>query len=127
MVLHRSLSKNNLMFKQDADSNSAENFVNNWDMASHLDSKGEVSTSTACHRTGTIPFMAYNLLADKPPVHIYQHDLESFFYILIWAAVHFDIKNKKGLLTHTAFKLWVNNNSINIVMAAKALLLLTYV
>ena len=82
-VLHRDLSENNLMFKRDADSNSAKGVVNDWDMASHPDNKGEVPTSTARHRTGTISFMACDLLVDKPPVHIYRHDLESFFYILI--------------------------------------------
>jgi hypothetical protein len=79
-VFHRDLSENNLMFKRDAHSNSEKGVVNDWDVASHLDDKGEVPTSTARHRTGTIPFMACDLLVDEPPVHIYRHDLESFFY-----------------------------------------------
>ena len=113
------------MFKRDADHHSAKCVVNDWDMASHLDDKGEVPTLTARHRTGTIPFMACDLLVDKPPVHIYRHDLESFFYILVWAAVHFDIKNKKRLPTHAALKLW-DDNSLEIVGGAKAWLLLEY-
>ena len=113
------------MFKRDADSNSAKGVVNDWDMASHLDDRGEVPTSTARHRTGTIPFMACDLLVDKPPVHIYRHDLESFFYILVWAAVHFDIKNKTRLSTHPKLQLW-DDDSIIIVSAAKDQLFSTY-
>ena len=113
------------MFKRDADHNSAKGVVNDWDMASHLDDKGEVPTSTARHRTGTIPFMACDLLVDKPPVHIYRHDLESFFYILVWAAVHFDIKHKKRLPTHPDLQLW-DGNSIKIASAAKDQLFSSY-
>jgi hypothetical protein len=113
------------MFKRDADSNSAKGVVNDWDMASHLDDRGEVPTSTARHRTGTIPFMACDLLVDKPPVHIYRHDLESFFYILIWAAVHFDLKNKKRLPTHPGLQEW-DGNTIKMAGAAKTELFHTY-
>lgn len=35
--------------------------------------------------------MALDLLDPVPPVHLYRHDLESLFYVLIWAAVHYDI------------------------------------
>ena len=106
-ILHRDLSENNLMFKRDADSKSAKGIVNDWDMASHLDSvTGEVPTSTARHRTGTIPFMAIDLLSADPPVHLYRHDLESFFYILVWAAIHFDIPSKKRLRTHPDLEEW---------------------
>ena len=113
------------MFKRDADSNSAKGVVNDWDMASHLGDKGEVLTSTARHRTGTLPFMACDLLVNKPPVNIYRHDLESFFYILIWAAVHFDIKNKKRLPTHPDLQEW-DDDSIKIVGGAKAWFFFAY-
>ncbi|KAF9502147.1 hypothetical protein BDN71DRAFT_10748 [Pleurotus eryngii] len=35
--------------------------------------------------------MALDLLSETPPTHLYRHDLESLFYVLIWAAVHYDI------------------------------------
>ncbi len=39
------------------------------------------------------PFMALDFLktpsATKPTVHLYRHDLESFFYILVWAAARY--------------------------------------
>jgi hypothetical protein len=103
----------------------AKGIVNDWDMASHLNATGEVPISTARHRTGTIPFMARDLLVDNPPVHLYRHDLESFFYILIWAAVHFDIPNKTRLPTHRALKPW-DDDSLRRARTAKSELFLTY-
>ncbi|KAI0791115.1 hypothetical protein C8Q75DRAFT_91512 [Abortiporus biennis] len=42
-------------------------------------------------RTGTGPFMAVDLLHPTPPsVHLYRHDLESFFYVLVWFVVAFN-------------------------------------
>jgi hypothetical protein len=101
----------------------AKGIVNDWDMASHLDTAGEVTTSTARHRTGTIPFMARELLVDEPPVHLYRHDLESFFYILVWAAVHFDIQSKTRLPIHPVLKEW-DNDSLRITWHAKGNFLL---
>jgi hypothetical protein len=46
------------------------------------------STSSKQH-TGTKPFMAIDLLRPDPPVHMYRHDLESMFYILIWTTSRF--------------------------------------
>ena len=41
-------------------------------------------------RTGTGPFMALDLLLYRqPPVHLYRHDLESFFWVLVWFVTTF--------------------------------------
>jgi hypothetical protein len=64
-----------------------------------LDLLGDATLSTARHRTGTVPFMAMELLHKNPPAHLYRHDLESFFYILVWAAIHYDIPRKERLST----------------------------
>jgi hypothetical protein len=111
------------MFNRYADS--VKGIVNDWDMASHLDATGEVPTSTARHRTGTIPFMASDLLDNDPPPHLYRHDLESFFYILVWAAVHFDIQNRTRLPTHAALKRW-DDDSLDSARTAKGELFLSY-
>ncbi|KZT64146.1 hypothetical protein DAEQUDRAFT_732997 [Daedalea quercina L-15889] len=45
----------------------------------------------ARYRTGTGPFMAVDLLRPGlPPLHKYRHDLESFFYLYIYAAAAYD-------------------------------------
>ncbi|KAF8074596.1 hypothetical protein FPV67DRAFT_1408467 [Lyophyllum atratum] len=98
-VLHRDLSQNNLMFKLCEDG-TTKGILNDWDMASYVEDNNEINKSTATQRTGTRPFVAYELLTDADrdlPPHLYRHDLESFFYILLWAAVHYDFTHKKKL------------------------------
>ena len=34
-------------------------------------------------RTGTKPYMAIDLLQHPPPTHLYRHDLESLFYVIV--------------------------------------------
>ncbi|CAL1698347.1 unnamed protein product [Somion occarium] len=52
----------------------------------------------AKYRTGTGPFMALDLLAsDRNPTHLYRHDLESFFWVLVWfVATHNPIAHTLG-------------------------------
>ncbi|KAG6847771.1 hypothetical protein H0H93_006079 [Arthromyces matolae] len=88
-VLHQDLRENNLMFEY-GDHGHIRGVLNDWDLASCVDEHGgnEVTNATP-KRIGTIPFMARDLLVDDtPPPHLYRHDLESFFYILVWAAVN---------------------------------------
>ena len=59
-----------------------------WDLAIDVDSKaGAEHAPSALYHTGTGTFMALQLLKFSP--HLYRHDLESFFYILIWCACGF--------------------------------------
>ncbi|KDQ23804.1 hypothetical protein PLEOSDRAFT_162191 [Pleurotus ostreatus PC15] len=87
-MLHRDISENNLLWTRKA--NEVVGVLNDWDLSTRVDVVGN-STN---HRTGTGPFMALDLLGKEPPVHLYRHDLESLFYVLIWAAVHYDIGGK---------------------------------
>ncbi|KAL4242376.1 hypothetical protein ABKN59_011975 [Abortiporus biennis] len=45
-------------------------------------------------RTGTVPFMALDILKSTPrtPIHVYRYDLESFFYVLVWFCAGFNPK-----------------------------------
>jgi len=80
--------------------------VADWDLASLIDDEGEIIVSHTQHRTGTIPFMSKELLTSDPPLHKYWHDLESFLYILLWAAVHFDLETHQHLPPHPKFVKW---------------------
>ena len=40
-------------------------------------------TSTSRQRTGTPPYMAQELLKGTSPIHLYRHDVESLFYIML--------------------------------------------
>ncbi|KAG6834144.1 hypothetical protein H0H93_011575 [Arthromyces matolae] len=81
------LTESTLMFEYGGDDN-IRGVINDWDIA-HDETNGESQLWKAYH-PGSIPFMAQDLLVDGiPPPHLYRHDLESFFYILVWAAVKY--------------------------------------
>ena len=50
----------------------------------------DVQSPSSKHRTGTKPFMAIDLLSAESAVHLYRHDLESLFYVLVWITSRFD-------------------------------------
>ncbi|KAG5633023.1 hypothetical protein DXG03_008842 [Asterophora parasitica] len=67
--------------------------------------------------------MAVELMVPNPPAHLYRHDLESFFYILIWAALHYDFKNKThASRVHPAVEEWNNSKMKSAHGDKKALL-----
>lgn len=47
--------------------------------------ESDPDTTSAPHRTGTLEFMAIEVLKGSP--HTWRHDLESFFYVLIWICI----------------------------------------
>ena len=52
---------------------------------------------TSQQRTGTPPFMAHGLLDGSDLLHLYRHDVESLFYIMLVLATHYEIQApKKG-------------------------------
>ncbi|KAL1662555.1 hypothetical protein GGF50DRAFT_58771 [Schizophyllum commune] len=97
-VLHRDISENNAMSRRGSDGK-AVGFLNDWDLGCFVDADGVGTGSTSQHRTGTTPFMAIDLQraadgACTAADHRYCHDLESFFWLLLWAVLHFDLENK---------------------------------
>ena len=86
--------------------------LSDWDLASLVDDRNAVIASNAKHRTGTIPFMSIHLLKSSPP-HRYCHDLESFFYILIWAAVHFNLRENQCISPMPKFQKWNDSNLLD--------------
>jgi hypothetical protein len=50
---------------------------------------------TLLHRTGTLSFMALDLLHDMDGCpHCHRHDLESFVYVLVWIAARYENGNE---------------------------------
>ncbi|KAL1977857.1 hypothetical protein VTN31DRAFT_716 [Thermomyces dupontii] len=76
-ILHRDISENNIIITDRAKTGFAGMLID-MDLAKEL-GKGP---SGARRRTGTMEFMAIEVLLNKD--HTYRHDLESFFYVLIW-------------------------------------------
>jgi serine/threonine protein kinase len=100
-ILHRDVSINNIMItitdntdKQCEDK--PKGFLIDLDLAKVIGS----DSSGSVHRTGTMEFMAIEMLQVETNVpHSYRHDLESFFYVLIWICVKYELRegghNKK--------------------------------
>ena len=63
-----------------------------FDLASWTKTLNEDYTKTSQQRTGTPPFMAYGLLNGSDPLHLYRHDLESLFYIMLILTTHYEIE-----------------------------------
>lgn len=95
-ILHRDISLSNLMCKTDKDSGSVTLILNDFDLAAKVNEKGEpVVANLSEHRTGTLPFMAVDILkhlTDK--THYLRHDLESVFWVALWCLIKLpDSKN----------------------------------
>lgn len=76
-ILHRDISEINIIITD------PEKADGNLGMLIDLDLGKEIGTrSGARHQTGTMEFMAIDVLLNVD--HTYRHDLESSFYVLIW-------------------------------------------
>ncbi|KAF5332525.1 hypothetical protein D9611_005319 [Ephemerocybe angulata] len=95
-VLHGDISEHNLMVLEHPHG-TVTGILTDWDTANLVDTETQdgvcvrvrVSAGHHMHRKGTPPFMALDLLHGRDRVHHPRHDLESFFYILIWTGFHY--------------------------------------
>lgn len=77
-ILHRDISSNNIIITDPATADGFKGMLIDLDLAKIRDS----GPSGARHQTGTMQFMAVEVL--RTADHTYRHDLESFFYVLLW-------------------------------------------
>ena len=77
-ILHRDISENNIIITDPEKTGGFAGMLIDLDLAKEV-GKGP---SGARHRTGTMEFMAIEVLLGY--AHTYRHDLESFFYVLLW-------------------------------------------
>ena len=54
------------------------------------------ATETSQQPTGTTPYMAQELLRGRSPLHLYRHDLESLFYIMLLITARHTIETPEG-------------------------------
>jgi hypothetical protein len=69
-------------------------------------------------RTGTSTYLAIDLLKKNPPPHLYRHELESFLYVLLWGALHFDVASGGRYPTAEVVKKW--EDEFDIIRLAKS-------
>ena len=77
-ILHRDISENNIIITNPDETGGFAGMLIDLDLAKVLGS----GRSGARHQTGTMEFMTIQVLQGVD--HTYRHDLESFFYVLIW-------------------------------------------
>ncbi|KKZ68768.1 hypothetical protein EMCG_05627 [[Emmonsia] crescens] len=77
-ILHRDISENNIIITDPDNADGHSGMLIDLDLAKEVGS----GRSGARHQTGTMEFMAIEVLLNID--HTYRHDLESFFYVLIW-------------------------------------------
>ena len=84
---------------------------------------------TSQQRTGTPPYMAHELLIDESPLHLYRHDLESLFCIMLLTAARHTIKtpereNKPRVIMRRSrnlpFEGWFNESQFGTLGSLKA-------
>ncbi|KAF6761367.1 hypothetical protein DFP72DRAFT_880935 [Ephemerocybe angulata] len=96
-VLHCDISEHNLTLLEHPDG-TVTGILTDWDTANLVDTEAKdgcvrgVSAGhpSRYHRPGTPPFMALDLIHGRDRVPHPRHDLESFFYILIWAVFRYE-------------------------------------
>ncbi|GJJ09882.1 hypothetical protein Clacol_004106 [Clathrus columnatus] len=105
-IEHCDISVSNLMYR--IKDKVPKGVLNDFDL-SRLSIGGKREGTRANDRTGTIPFIAIDLLsppAEKGKVrHLYRHDLESFAWVLFWVVSHYD-EGKEILSQSVPFADW---------------------
>ncbi|KAL7937847.1 serine/threonine-protein kinase Sgk2 [Trichoderma chlorosporum] len=79
-ILHRDISSNNIIITDEKAADGFKGMLIDLDLAKII--CRDTDPSGAQHQTGTMQFMAIEVL--RKADHTYRHDLESFFYVLIW-------------------------------------------
>ncbi|KAI1169293.1 serine/threonine-protein kinase Sgk2 [Nemania serpens] len=77
-ILHRDISSNNIIITDPETADGFKGMLIDLNLAKVRDS----DPGGAQHQTGTMQFMAVEVL--RTVDHTYRHDLESFFYVLLW-------------------------------------------
>jgi serine/threonine protein kinase len=111
-ILHRDISENDIIIKDPENANGFTGMLIDLNLAKVVGSE----RSGARHKTGTMQFMAIGVL--RKVAHTYRHDLESFFYVLLWISARrawdrfgswFEGRPKQSMLTD-----WVTGSFVEI-------------
>ncbi|PSS17152.1 hypothetical protein PHLCEN_2v3210, partial [Hermanssonia centrifuga] len=129
-MLHRDISANNVMFE--IRDGAVKFIVIDFDLATTVDSEGEpFAAPSSKHRTGTLPFMAHELLTDmsqpKPPPPDYQrithrlrHDFESLFYLCLFCVFTMvKVEDEKTRVTVAAQVTEWENSALKTIASVK--------
>ncbi|KAJ4471217.1 protein kinase [Lentinula lateritia] len=109
-ILHRDLSSGNIMFRRI--NGKIYGVLNDFDLSSRLRDMDNGPTSN--QRTGTRPFMSLDLLDPTwNGGHLYRHDLESLFYIMLCLACRYEEPGVPAPEPR-AYSKWFNGSDLDI-------------
>lgn len=120
-ILHRDASNGNFMFRRDPITGKCTGVLNDYDHAVIL-SEAPSNQTHKTHRTGTLPFLAVDLLGPSYRYHLLRHEIESSFYVLIWHAIIYDDPNHPLSPETSSLKLWCTGDPTVMRLAKVALL-----
>ena len=102
-ILHCDLSLNNIMCRIVEEENKkgeteykVYGVLTDYDLSSWTASLKTDYTKTSQHQTGTPPYMAFELLMGGGDTHLYRHDVESLFYIMLMVCGRHTIGHSNG-------------------------------
>ena len=105
-ILHRDLSFNNIMcrFLEKINGDGIRErevygVLTDYDLSSWTKALKKDYTRTSQQRTGTPPYMAHELLSGTSRTHLYRHDVESLFYIILLMCGRHTFGYKKDRVT----------------------------
>ncbi|PFH46931.1 hypothetical protein AMATHDRAFT_68781, partial [Amanita thiersii Skay4041] len=111
-LLHRDISSENLMW----DSKREVAILNDFDLAKLVP---EMQRGPyAKHKTGTLPFMAIDLLNGWSGEHQYRFELESFLYVIMWIVVRYEDGKEK----YDTLRRWLAKRPLTVKLEKIALL-----
>ncbi|KAK0478840.1 hypothetical protein IW261DRAFT_1399927 [Armillaria novae-zelandiae] len=89
-ILHRDISPGNIMWRRTIDGH-VRGVLNDFDLSSLRSATG----ASSFQRTGTLPYMAYELLIKDENghqlKHLYRHDVESIFYVILLRCCRYEV------------------------------------
>ena len=99
-ILHQDLSLNNIMCRIIKERNEAGvreikevyGVLTDYDLSSWTAPPTSNDTKTPQQGAGTPPFMAHELLDETDTLHLYRHEVESLFYIILILATRYEIE-----------------------------------
>ena len=92
-ILHRDLSPNNIVYR--IIKSKVYGVLTDYDLTSWTSLLTSDYTKTSQQRTGTPPFMAFGLLDGTDALHLYRHDVESLFHVMLIMATHHEIQPRR--------------------------------
>jgi len=102
--------------------------LTDYDLSSWTNSLNPDYTKTSQQRTGTPPYMAQDLLQGTSPLHLYRHDIESLFYVMLLVSARHSIgvpagqKRQRLLMrgsTELPYEEWFNERRYRLLGSLK--------